>query len=388
MKNFNYHQPTLILFGRGRVKEIGERVAFYGKRCLLVTMPVFPAIAPLYIKVKNSLLQAGVQVAHFDQVIPNPTTDIVSLGSDIAKDFHAEVILGLGGGSSLDTAKAIAVEATHNGTCWDYLFFRERQPSEKTLPIITVTTTSGTGSHITQVAVVTNPEEKSKSALFNSYLFPKVSIVDPELMLTVPSYITATTGFDVFAHAFESFINPNGSPYTDIMALESIRLVARYLPIAVKDGSSLEARTWLAWADTLAGLCIANAGVTLPHGIAMAMSGFYPHISHGEALASIYPAVLRYTYNFAVDKFAQVAEIFDKSLNELPKTEKAKKFCDLLVAFLNEISLKISLENLNIPENELKVLAQASLILPDYKNHPKVASANEILELLERSYRS
>jgi len=388
MKNFNYHQPTLILFGRGRVKEIGERVAFCGKRCLLVTMPVFPAIAPLYIKVKNSLLQAGVQVAHFDQVIPNPTTDIVSLGSDIAKDFHAEVILGLGGGSSLDTAKAIAVEATHNGTCWDYLFFRERQPSEKTLPIITVTTTSGTGSHITQVAVVTNPEEKSKSALFNSYLFPKVSIVDPELMLTVPSYITATTGFDVFAHAFESFINPNGSPYTDIMALESIRLVARYLPIAVKDGSSLEARTWLAWADTLAGLCIANAGVTLPHGIAMAMSGFYPHISHGEALASIYPAVLRYTYNFAVDKFAQVAEIFDKSLNELPKTEKAKKFCDLLVAFLNEISLKISLENLNIPENELKVLAQASLILPDYKNHPKVASANEILELLERSYRS
>lgn len=218
MKSFNYHQPTEIRFGRGRVNEVGEAVARFGKRCLLVTVTSFPEIEPMYEKVKDSLGAAGVEVAHFDKVVPNPTTDIVTQGAEMAKEHNADVVLGVGGGSSMDTAKAIAVEATHEGTAWDYLFFRDTQPSEKTLPIIEVTTTSGTGSNVTQVAVISNPAEKYKSAIYNSIIYPDVSIVDPELMLTVPEHITASTGFDVFAHAFESYIHPNGSPYTDLMA--------------------------------------------------------------------------------------------------------------------------------------------------------------------------
>lgn len=150
-------------------------------------------------------------------------------------------------------------------------------------------------SSATLVAVVTNPAEKNKSALYHPLIFPKVSIVDPELMVTVPKHITASTGFDVFAHAFESYLNLNGSPYTDLMSVEAIRLVAAHLPQAVKNGEDKEARTLMAWADTMAGLSIANAGVTLPHGIGMAIGGNYPHVKHGEALAVVYPAILRYT---------------------------------------------------------------------------------------------
>ena len=217
MKEFNYYQPTDIKFGRGRIREIGQIVSEWGKRCLLVTRPIFPYFDGLIQKVKQSLKENGIAVAHFDEVIPNPTTAVVSDGVRMARSYNADVVIGLGGGSSMDTAKAIAVEATHDGTCWDYLFFRDTQPTEKTLPVIAVTTTSGTGSQVTQVAVVTNPAEKNKSALYHPRLYPKVSIIDPELMLSVPEHITASTGFDVFAHAFESYINPNGSPYTDLM---------------------------------------------------------------------------------------------------------------------------------------------------------------------------
>ncbi|MBW1902850.1 MAG: iron-containing alcohol dehydrogenase, partial [Deltaproteobacteria bacterium] len=359
MKEFNYYQPTDIKFGQGRVGEIGQIVSEWGKRCLLVTVPIFPDFEGLIRKVKQSLEESGIAVAHFDEVIPNPTTEVVSDGTRMARSHNADVVIGLGGGSSMDTAKAIAVEATHEGTCWDYLFFRDTQPTEKTLPVITITTTSGTGSQVTQVAVVTNPAEKNKSALYHPLIFPKVSIVDPELMVTVPKHITASTGFDVFAHAFESYLNLNGSPYTDLMSVEAIRLVAAHLPQAVKNGEDKEARTLMAWADTLAGLSIANAGVTLPHGIGMAIGGNYPHVKHGEALAVVYPAILRYTYRAAPGKFARVTNLFNPSMKNLPDEEAAARFCSIMEDFLKEIGMSFCFEDLKVPKEELRALAEA-----------------------------
>ncbi len=387
MKTFNYFQPTEIRFGRGRLKEVGGAVARFGKRCLLVTVPEFPEMGGVFFETKRSLSDAGVEFAHFDSVVPNPTTDVISAGARVAAEFRADVVLGLGGGSSMDSAKAIAVEATHEGTSWDYLFFKEAQPTDRTLPIVTVTTTSGTGSQVTQVAVVTNPAERTKSALYHSRLFPRVSLVDPELVKTAPPSVTAATGFDVFAHAFESAINPGGTPYTDLLAFEAIRLVSRHLPRAVRNGLDLEARTMMAWADTLAGLAIANSGVTLPHGIGMAMGGLYPHVAHGQALASIYPAMMRFTQRAEPEKFARVARLLDSRLAGVPDAAAAARSPEAVERFLEEIGLRICLEDLRIPADELRELAEASLVLPDYKNHPIVAGVGEVLELLNGSCR-
>ena len=387
VKTFNYYQPTDIRFGKGRLSELGRIVSQWGQRCLLVTVPAFPGFDTLFEKVKTLLEESGVAVAHFDGVVPNPTTDVVTAGARMAQQHQASVILGLGGGSSMDTAKAIAVEATHEGTSWDYLFFRNTQPTDKTLPVIAVTTTSGTGSQVTQVAVVTNQEEKTKSALYHSQIFPRVSVVDPELMLTVPEHITASTGFDVFAHAFESFINPNGSAYTDLMAMEAMRLAADFLPTAVSTGSDLHARTAMAWGDTLAGLCIANSGVTLPHGIGMAIGGNYPHVMHGEALAVVYPAILRYSYASAPEKFAAVGRIFNPDIKDLPIKDAAAKSCNLIEDFIQKIGMSLCFEDLKIPKEELKSLAEDSLVLPDYKNHPRVVDLDAVYDLLKKSCR-
>lgn len=384
MKGFRYFQPTELRFGRGRLDEVGGVVRRFGDRCLLVTTPrVSSRLAPVYERVRGLLDAAGVAVAHFDGVQPNPTTDLIHDGARMAREHGTTVVLGVGGGSAMDAAKAIAVEATHPGTAWDYLFFKQ-QPDARTLPIVVVSTTSGTGSQVTQVAVLTNPAEHDKSAIYNEAVFPRAAIIDPDLMLTAPPRVTAATGFDAFAHSFESYLHPNASAYTDLMALEAIRLVIRWLPAAVEDGTDAEARDRLAWADTLAGLCIAAAGVTLPHGIGMAMGGLFPQVAHGEALAVVYPAVLRFSRGHANTRLATLARTIDDSLREMPDDGAAAECAGMVESFLSEIDLRLTLADVGVPAGGLARLAKQSLVLPDYRNHPRVATEAEVLELLEQ----
>jgi alcohol dehydrogenase class IV len=387
MKSFQYFQPTEIRFGAGRVAEVGEAVRRFGNRCLLVTDSQSGPLGSLYIRVKQYLEDAGVSAAHFDGAIPNPTTDSIAAGTEMAVAHKADVMLGVGGGSAMDSAKAIAVEATHKGTCWDYLYYRDTQPTEKTLPIVAVSTTSGTGSQVTQVAVVTNPKTRDKSAIFNPIIYPRVALVDPELMLTLPPRVTASTGFDAFAHAFESYLHPQASPYTDMMALEAIRLVAAYLPAVLENGSDLEARSAMAWADTLAGLCIANAGVTLPHGVGMAIGGMYPHVAHGEAVALIYPAFTRYTCASSPDRFVAVGRILEPALTGESNKVAAERACEKIDAFIKKIGLWAGLDEKRVPQDELSDLAKQSMVLPDYKNNPRVADLDDMRDLLAQSYR-
>jgi len=386
MQDFNYFQPTGIRFGAGRLAEVGDIVAAYGKKCLLVTVPTEPVFEELFQRVKDLLTEAGVEYAHFEGVIPNPTTESITAGADVAKSLGADVLLGVGGGSSMDSAKAIAVEATHDGTSWDYLFYKDPPPDERTLPVIAVSTTSGTGSQVTQVAVITHTETRDKSAIYNSIVYPKVTIVDPELMLTVPEHITASTGFDAFCHAFESTIHADASPYIEMMAKEVMQRVFKYLPVLVKDGSDLEARAELAWADTLAGLCIANAGVTLPHGIGMAIGGMYPHVMHGESLALNYPAFTRFTQAHAPVEFAAMGRLLDPSLVGKPDTIAAEESCVALDSFMVDIGMWFGMADFDIPESELDALTRQSMVLPDYECNPRVTTEEEMRELLSKCY--
>ncbi len=387
MKSFVYFQPTEIRFGAGCVHEVAQVVGRFGKRCLLVTTANTAPLASLFERVRSLLEAGGIAVEHFDGVIANPTTDCVTAGANMAKAFGADVIVGLGGGSSMDTAKAIAVEATHPGTAWDYLFFRDKQPTEKTLPVIAISTTSGTGSQVTQVAVVTHTESKTKSAIYHAQVYPKVAIVDPELMVSMPPHVTATTGFDAFTHAFESFLHVNASSYTDVLALEAMKLVAKHLPAALADAHDLNARSGMAWADTLAGLCIANAGVTLPHGIGMTIGGQCPQVAHAEALAVIYPEFTRFTYPYAVEKFAAMGRILDPTLKLETDQVAAERSCAAMDRFLKQINLWLSLEGLGVTEADVVTIADNSRVLPDYKNNPRIASRDEIYDLLNAAYR-
>ena len=385
MKNFNYFAPTEIIFGVGRVSEVGEATVRYGRKAMLVTGPKSSALASLYAKVKASLTDAGVEHIHYDGVIPNPTTDVVTRGADMAKAEGVDVIIGLGGGSSMDTAKAIAVEATHPGTAWDYNCHTEG-PTDKTLPIIAISTTAGTGSQTTPCAVITKTSDKDKSAIWHKNIFPRVAIVDPEVTLSMPKSVTAQTGFDAFCHNFEAYLSVNSNPLVECMALDAIRLIVENLPKVLENGFDLEARSKMAWADTLGGLTNASAGVTLPHGLGMQIGGHCPHVTHGQALAVFYPAFTRYTYSFAVEKFAAVGRIFDPSLEKESDVVAAEKSCEAIDNFLKRIGLWINFQELKVSKGDIREIADCGQILGDYANNPRVATISEMYNLLMSCY--
>jgi alcohol dehydrogenase class IV len=385
--NFNYFQPTELVFGRGRVKELGSIAKRFGQRTLLVTVKESPALSDQFARILKILTEEGLKVTHFDGVVPNPTVESIAAGSKIARECGTQSVIGLGGGSSMDSAKAIAVEATHEGSCWDYLFYK-KPPTEKTLPIIAVSTTSGTGSQVTQVAVVTNPATRDKSAIYHPNVYPRVSIVDPELMVTLPREATAPTGFDALCHSFESTIHPSCSPIIELMAWRGIGSVVQALPNALANGADLDAREALALADTLGGYSIANAGVTLPHGIGMAIGGLYPHVAHGVALAIVYPAFARFTWRSAVPQFARLARAFEPALTDKPDMIAAERSSELVDTFLRKVGLRLGLADMGVPEAELPKLAKQSMVLPDYKANPRIATLAEMEALVRESYPS
>lgn len=385
MKQFEYYNPTEIVFGVGKIADLGNYAKKFGTKALLVTVPEFPAIAPLYAKVKKVLSESGVDVVHFDGVIPNPTTAEVSAGAKMAKEYNIQMVIGLGGGSAMDTAKAIAVEATHEGTAWDYLHYTSG-PTEKTLPIIAISTTAGTGSQTTPCAVITKTEDKDKSAIWHRNIFPRVAIIDPEATRTMPKSVTAQTGFDAFCHNFEAYLSVNTNPLVEVMALEAIRIIAKYLPNAIENGEDMEARSQMAWADTLGGLTNSSAGVTLPHGLGMQIGGHCPHVTHGQSLAVFYPAFTRYTYSSAIRKFAAVGRIFEPSLVQVSDEVAAEKSCDAIDTFLKKIGLWLSFEKLNVSKDDIREISKCGQVLGDYKNNPRVASIDEMYDLLMQCY--
>jgi alcohol dehydrogenase class IV len=387
MRNFNYYQPTQIKFGWGRVNEIGRTVARNGKKCLLVTVTPFPALQPLFEKIKSSCNEAGVEIFHFDEVIPNPTSESINLASEMAIENKVDVVLGVGGGSTIDTAKGVAVGATHEGDVWDYRLGQKRIQSSKVLPIIAIPTTAGTGAEVTNMAVIKHPDESFKSALADWTLCPKVSIIDPEPTMTVPSHITASTGFDTFCHLFESYLNKNASLIIETTALESLKLVIKNLPIVVNDLSNKEAREALAMSSTIGGICITNVGTTLPHGIGMAIGGHTKNIMHGEALAIMYPEINKWTWKNAISKYAIIGRIFNSDLRNEPDDVAAENSCYEMEKYLKNIGLWMDLEDKDVLEENLKAISEDSIKLRNYTLHPKVATLEDINDLIKRSYK-
>jgi alcohol dehydrogenase len=386
MKDFDYYNPTDIRFGWGRVKEIGEIVALYGNNCLMVTGSG-KGLEPLRGIITKLCRDKEVNVIRYNGVSSNPTTVMVNEGTEMAKKNKVDIILGVGGGSPIDVAKAISVGVTHDGDAWDYRVIEGKPIEDKLLPVIAVTTTAGTGTEVTPVSVITNPTIPLKYALADKLLCPKVAIIDPELTVSMPAHITAATGWDAFCHSFESFTShTSASDYVDLHALEGMRLVIKFLPIAMKDNQNRKARKALHWANTLGGLSISNAGVTLPHGIGMAIGGNASHIHHGEALALMYPEINRWTWKHKIKKYADVGRLFNPALKDEPDDVAAEKACEEMDNFLREIGMWTSFKDKDVPINTLEEIGKDTFKLPDYENHAKVANKDDVMKLLKKSY--
>ena len=384
MKSFTFYQPTRLHFGNGTRNSTGTIVKETADRVLFVVDPGLKAAIPEMVQdVRESLTRAGVSFVEFDTVKPNPTLEDIQAGAQKAREAGVNGCLGMGGGSAIDTAKAIAVASTHPGTAWDYLYYKT-EPTSATLPIVAISTTSGTGTQTSKVSVFTNEAEHDKSAMWNDNLLCRAAIVDPELMVSLPPKVTAATGFDVFTHTFESYISVNAQPYVDLIALDAIERVAKFLPRVIDNPGDIEARAELAWADTLAGVCLANVGTTLPHAAGQPISGHYPHVSHGESLALVYPAFAEFTWSGAVEKFATVSRIFGGTGSD---EEAASSFGANIAAFLERINLRCFMEDFGIAAGDLDPVLKHAMAFPDHTTNPVKPTEQDMLSIYLKSFR-
>jgi alcohol dehydrogenase class IV len=323
----------------------------------------------------------GIEVTAWAGAQPNPTTAQVAEAAKAGRQAGCDVVVGIGGGSSMDTAKAAAIEMTHPLPCFSYAYFQPQQPTSATLPVVLVTTTSGTGSHVSKCSVVTHAERGIKTGIVSDFIFAREAIVDPTLMVSVPSKVTASTGFDVFTHAFESYVNVGANPFIDAQAIEAIGILAEALPLAVKNGKDLDARMRMAVADTLAGTSIANVGTTLPHSLGQPISGHFPRVSHGGALAMVYPAFMAFSWKGSVAKFARVARVFEPKLSRAGEEEAARKCAEVLRGFIRGIGLTETLRSVSGLEAQLDLLVKEAMDFPDTFANPVVPTAAQARQL-------
>ncbi|MEF9941643.1 MAG: iron-containing alcohol dehydrogenase [Lachnospiraceae bacterium] len=287
---FNYYIPTKLLFGRGQLEHLHEE-ALPGKKALVVISAGRSTRANGYLdRVINQLQLAGVESVIFDKVLPNPLKDHVMEGAAFCKAQGCDFVVGLGGGSSIDTSKAIAVMATNEGDYWDYISGgsgKEQPVSNQPLPIVAITTTAGTGTEADPWTVITKTETNEKIGFGYDKTFPVLSVIDPELMLTVPANLTAYQGFDALFHSTEGYLNTTAYPLSDMYALKAIELVAQNLAKAVHKGDDIDAREAVALANTLAGMVESTSGCTSEHSMEHLMSAYHPNLPHGAGLIMI-----------------------------------------------------------------------------------------------------
>jgi alcohol dehydrogenase len=373
--SFSYHVPTRILFGCGKLNELKTTPYLPGRKALVVIGASGAMRKHGYLdRVLTLLKENGVEAVVYDRIQPNPVTEHVEEGASVAKQNRCDFVLGLGGGSTLDSAKSIAVMAVNPGKYWDYIMRGSggrKMPPNGALPIVAITTTAGTGTEADPWTVITKSETNEKVGWGNDWTFPRLSIVDPELMLSVPAKTTAHTGMDALFHAVETYLATIHQPSSDLMTLDAVSLITKYLPIAVENGTNIEARTKLAWANTEAGFCQSLSRCISQHSLEHAISAYYPNVAHGDGLTMLSVSYFSYLAERNPARFADLAWAMGEDVRvsrassprfegETPSTrEQAMTFITGLKKLIRNVGLEEEkLSDFGVKRTDLRTFAE------------------------------
>lgn len=383
---FNMHIPTKLVFGCGEIKKLATE-KLPGRRAMIIISAGGSMRRHGYIdKVISLLNENDVSAIVYDKILPNPIKSHVMEAAAICHDRGCDFIIGLGGGSTIDSAKAIAVMARNDGDFWDYVMggSGKGRAVKNALPVVAIPTTAGTGTEVDPWAVITNEDRQEKIGFGCEKTFPALSIVDPELMLSIPAHLTAYQGFDAFFHAAEGFIANCATPISDIYALEAIRLLYKYLPVAVKDGRNLKARAKVAWASTLAGMVEATSSCTSEHSMEHAMSAYYPQLPHGAGLIAISQAYFETFRNDCMKRYMKMAEVMTQQ-----KSNRPSDFIDALVRMQKECGVHdIRLSQWGLQKEDLPKMVQNARDTMGglFTLDPRPLTDEEVLGIYEASY--
>jgi alcohol dehydrogenase class IV len=376
--------PRKTILGKDAVAQLGKEAKALGaKKVLIVTDPGVMKAGLCQI-VQEVLNKASISAEVFDKVEPEPPVRVVEACIAAVKGDHYDLIVGLGGGSALDVAKGAATIAGHGGKVVDYVGM-DAIPGPG-LPKILIPTTAGTGSEATRVFVMTDEADNTKKVVFSDFLMSDVAILDPMLTLSMPAAVTADTGFDALVHAIESYVSVNTTPFAEILALESMSLIAHNLPMACAKGSHLMARYNMLLAANLAGSAFTSGGLGAVHGLAYVLGTQY-HMPHGRSNAIMLPHIMAFNRTGNLKKFAEIAGAMGEVTEGLSLHEASEKSVEAVKKLLTTVGISFHLSDYGIPREDLPILVegglkQSRLFVPN----PRDLTESDVRKIYEGAY--
>jgi len=380
-KRFSINQPTRIHFGIGAVEELPAVVRELGGSKVFLVIDPGLVRSGLSLQVTAPLDAAGIPYELYDKVDPEPGLKLADNGAKLAKKAKCDAVVGVGGGSAMDVAKAVSILLTNGGKAEDYLGLNKiKKPG---VPKIMVPTTAGTGAEVTFTAVFINEKTKSKGGMNGDPLYPEAAVLDPSLTLSMPREVTAATGIDALTHAIEGFVSVNGHQVSDMYALEAVELISRHLPVAYADGRNLEARSRMLLASLLAGKALAMAGVGLVHAMAYPLGGMFG-IPHGLANAVLLPYVMAYNVIGAPEKYATLAQVMGREVEGMSVRDAAEEAVDAVSQLNYDVGIPSTLAALKIPRKQITKMAEIALtVTRPVENNPRQPTLEEVVEIYE-----
>lgn len=373
---FQYYLPVNLIFGRGSVGKIGSIAVEHGKKALIVTGHSSTKKSGLLDRVIHYLAKADVESVVFDKVRQNPLTTTAEEAAELAKAEKCDMVIGVGGGSIMDCAKAAAFLAVNEGDIRDYIF--NHLKSDQALPVILIPTTCGTGSEGNGFAVLTNPENGDKKSLRCNAIVAKASIIDSECMMTMPKGVLASVGFDALCHCMEAYISRISQPMTDMMCEKGMELLGKHL-IPLFEGEC-DPENWdaVSFASTIGGMVIHTAGVTVAHGMEHPASGLRD-IVHGKGLAALTPVVMEASMEGCREKFAVISRYLGGK-DEQDCVERIK-------AFIEKLQLTVTLGELGIKEEDIPWMTENCMKVSaaGISCHPVTFDRQQIEELYRKA---
>ncbi len=383
-QTFTVTPPTRIQFGVGSISNLAQTVHdFHGSKVFLVMDPGL-VNAGIASQITAPLENAAIPYTLYDSIDPEPGLKLADKGYKLAKANGCDCVIGAGGGSAMDVAKAIAILLTNGGKAADYLGLDKI--AKAGVPKIMIPTSAGTGAEVTFTAVFINEKTGSKGGMNGAPLYPEATILDPALTLSLPPQVTASTGIDALTHALEAYTSTQAHAISEMYSLEAIDLISRNLPKAYANGNNLEARSAMLLGSLLGGKALAAAGVGLVHAMAYPMGGMFG-IAHGLANAVLLPYVIEYNLIGNREKFATLAAVLGKKTEELSVKEAAESCVEALFELNASVGIPATLEDLGIPADQIPEMARIALtVTRPVENNPRKPSLEDVIHIYEAAF--
>ena len=358
MNPFTFQVPSNILFENGASRKVADLAAAFGAQRILLVTDRGVRDAGLTRAAEDALRDAGLDRVVFEDVVADPPSEVIERAVALCRDERIDLVLSIGGGSALDTAKLVAYLAK-SGDRLDDIYGVGLAKGER-LPLLLVPTTAGTGSEVTPIAIVTTPTTEKKGVV-SPRLLPDWAILDPELTLGLPSHVTAATGIDAMVHAIEAYTSRHRkNPMSDQLARQALALLSQNIREVCRNGANLEARSQMLLGSMLAGMAFANAPVAAVHALAYPIGAIF-HVPHGLSNALVLMGVLRFNLPAAEALYAELAPIIDPEATGLPVAEAASRFVEGLAAICRDCKVPASLAEVGVRESDLPKLAEDAM---------------------------